>query len=84
MEGRLGSTQAASGKPEKAVVSRKPTNTGLIAEALMAVHTSYLSCAKAGKAPKFAPVRESSGKSPIRTLRGKKHASNTQRGLAFF
>ena len=29
--------------------------------ALMAVHTSYLSCGKAGKAPKFAPVREPSG-----------------------
>src|SRR5262249_53901750 len=34
-----------------------------LAEALMAVHTSYLSGGKAGKAPIFAPVRESSGES---------------------
>jgi transcriptional regulator with GAF, ATPase, and Fis domain len=36
-----------------------------LAKALMAVHTSYLSCGKVGKAPKFAPVRESSGETRV-------------------
>jgi hypothetical protein len=36
-----------------------------LAKALMAVHTSYLSCGKVGKAPKFAPVRESSGQTRV-------------------
>ena len=46
--------------PRKMARSGCQTRFGL-AEALMAVHTLYLSCGKAGKAPIPAPVRESSG-----------------------
>src|SRR5262245_39443950 len=50
--------------PRKIARSGRQTPFGL-AEALMAVHTSYLSCGKAGKPPIFAPVRESSGESQM-------------------
>ena len=50
--------------PRKMARSGCQTRFGL-AEALMAVHTLYLSCGKAGKAPILAPVRESSGESRL-------------------
>ena len=46
--------------PRKMARSGCQTRFGL-AEALMAVHTLYLSCGKLGKAPILAPVREASG-----------------------
>lgn len=52
--------------PRKMARSGRQTPFGL-AEALMAVHTSYLSGGKAGKTRIFKPVRESSGESQLRS-----------------
>jgi hypothetical protein len=37
-------------------------------EVLVAIHTSRQPCRKAGKAPIFTPIRESSGESRYRTI----------------
>jgi hypothetical protein len=55
-----------------------------LAEALMATHTSYRSCGKAGKAPKFAPVRESSGNPNKNIARQKTSRQTPYVGWHFF